>query len=217
MANIHADITPTGIDQRYLVRLLRYFFAALEGVAAKLDLDDNADNTYEATYNALHSVIIEDDIGNRYQNVASESSSVPPVAIIGPKGMGHAQLCDILYQLHFAFYTMLAQCDSDDMTTSNYVTTCWTSKIVHRFENRFGTLTGDGTVYYFKPGGVTDHRQLVDALYNFFYYWDVFLDKLDTDAKPAGANYATLWSDTILLRILNTQGNTIGNTNTRLG
>jgi hypothetical protein len=217
MANIHADIRPTGLDQKYLVRLLRYFFAALEGVAAKLDDDDNTDNTYEATFNAIHNCIIEDDIGNRYQNVVSESSSLGPPAIIGPKGVSDAALLDILYQLHIGFFTMVTQADADDLTTSTYVATCWTGKIVHRFVNRFGAMTGLGTVYYFRPGGVTDQKELVDALYNYFYYWDTFCDKLDTDAKPAGVNYASLWSDTILLRILNSAGNTIGFTNTRMG
>ena len=217
MANIHPDIKPSGISQRDLVRLLRYFFASLEGVAAKLDLDDNADNTYAAALNALHSVIITDDLGNYYHNVAAESSSVAPVAVIGPKGVSDAQLMDILYQLHFVLFTMVTQADADDLTTATYVALIWTAIIAHRFVNRFGTATGLGTAYYFRPGGVTDHKQLVEALFNYLTAWATFTAKLDTDAKPAGADYASLWSDTILLRIENGAGSFVGKTSTHLG
>ena len=57
----------------------------------------------------------------------------------------------------------------------------------------------------------------MEALYNYFYYWNVFCDKLDTDASPDDTDFAELWSDTILLRIRNAAGSTIGFTNTRLG
>jgi hypothetical protein len=217
MANIHADITPTGLGQKELVRLLYHFFAGLEGVAAKLDLTDNTDDTYEAVLDALHSVIIEDDLGNRYQNVIAQSSSIGPVAMIGPKGVSDAALMDILYQLHKAFLTMVTQAVADDLTTGTHLATCWTSKITHQFVNRFGTIVGQGTAYYFRPGGVTDHKQVVEALYNYFYYWNVFCDQLDTDASPNATNFAELWSDTILLRIKNAAGSTMGFTNTRLG
>ena len=217
MANIHADITPTGFGQKELVRLFRYFFAGLEGVAAKLDGTDNTDATYEATLDAIHSVIITDDLGNYYHNVAAESSSLGPPAVLTPYGISDAALMDILYQLHFCFYTMLVQVDADDITTGTYLATCWTGKIAHRFINRFGTMTGLGSAYYFRPGGVTNHKELVEALYTYFYYWDIFLDKLDTDASPNATNFAELWSDTILLRIRNAAGDTMGFTSTHLG
>lgn len=215
--NIHADITPTGLGQKELVRLLYHFFAGLEGVAAKLDLDTNADDTYQADFNLVHNVIIEDDLGNRYQNVVAQSSSLGPVAAIGPKGLTDAALMDILYQLHFCFKDILTRAVADDLTTGTHLTTCWTGKITHQFVNRFGTMVGQGTAYYFRPGGVTDHKQVVEALYNYFYYWNVFCDQLDTDAVPGGVDYAAEWSDKILLRIRNGAGSVIGNTSTRLG
>jgi hypothetical protein len=189
----------------------------MAGAAAQLDLDDNTDATFLATFDAIHNCIIEDHLGNRYQNVVSESSSIGPPAIIGPKGVSDAALMDILYQLHFCFYTMLAQADADDWTTSAYVASMWTGKIVHRFINRFGTMTGLGSVYYFRPGGVTDQKQLVEALYNFLYYWIAFLTQTDADAKPAGVTYLSLWGTTIKVRIENAAGSVIGATSTHLG
>ena len=114
MANIHADITPTGFGQKELVRLFRYFFASLEGVAAKLDTTDNTDDTYQADFNLIHSVIITDDLGNYYHNVAAQSSSLGPPAILKPNGVSDAALMDILYQLHYCFFDILTRADADD-------------------------------------------------------------------------------------------------------
>lgn len=217
MANIHADIKPSGFGQKELVRLFRYLFAGLEGVAAQLDDDDNTDDTFETSLNAIHSVIITDDLGNYYHNVAAQSSSLGPPAVLTPYGITDAALMDILYQLHFCFYTMLAQADADDWTTSNYVANYWTGKITHKFVNRFGTETGLGTAYYFRPGGVTDHKELVEALFNYLTYWIAFLTQTDADASPAGITYLSLWGTTIKLRIQNAAGSVIGATSTHLG
>jgi hypothetical protein len=217
MANIFADIKPTGFGQKELVRLLRYCFAALEGIAAKLDNDDNADDTYEADLNLIHSVIITDDLGNYYHNVAAESSSLGPPALIGPYGVSDAALLDILYQLHYCFNDMMVRADADDLTTGDYEALLWTAIIAHRIENRYGAQIGVGYAYTFRPGGVTDQKELVELLFNFLTALTTFSAKLDTDAVPANTNYAELWTDVILLRIENGAGSVVGATSTHLG
>lgn len=219
MANIHPDIKPGGFNQKDLVMLLRAIVAGFAGICAKLDADDNTDNTYlAACYTAIFNVIIEDGKGNACRNVVTESSSVPPTMIINPYGISDQALIELLYQIHYAFKTLVTQIDADDITTSTYVSTCWNGFIAHNFENRFGTNVGYGTAYYFKPGGVLNHYELIDALYNFLAGWESMCEKLDTDAVPAGADYESLWyTNNIPLIVENSKGNVKGTASTYKG
>ncbi|HSW65039.1 MAG TPA: hypothetical protein VLH56_17270 [Dissulfurispiraceae bacterium] len=220
MPNIEAQIYPNGISQRNLVDLLYMLFSSFKGVCVKLDLDDNTDNTYEAkAYTAIFNGYIEDSRGNSIQNRANDGAT-PPVYvtderffIITPQGIDDKSLLECLYQWFDMMETLTEQLDADDATTSNYEALIYTAIYLWIVENCKGSQLGNGTVYYFRPGGVFNYNQLIDLLYAMVYSWEKLTEKLDTDAVPAGSNYEALWfTATVTMRVQNSMGSVVGNT-----
>ena len=72
------------------------------------------------------------------------------------------------------------------------------------------------------PTGRPNDRVLCDLLYDILNAWETLCEKIDADATaaapPAASNYEALWyTATILMRVENSQGNVLGNSQTRLG
>jgi hypothetical protein len=219
MANIEAQIKPNGVSQRNLVDLLYMIVYSIQGICKKLDLDDNTDATYEAdVFSAIFNGSIEDGRGNLIQNRAtSDGGTTFPYDdrffIIKPTGIEDKALLECLYQIFDMMETLTEQVDADDLTTSNYEALIYTAVYLWKIENCKGSQLGNGTTYYFRPGGVFNYDQLVDLLYAIVYSLYLLTAKLDTDAKPAGSNYAALWyTATILMRVENSKGDVVGNT-----
>lgn len=213
MANVEAQIKPNGISMRNLVDLLYMIVYSIQGICKKLDLDDNTDNTYEAaSYTAIFNGDIRDSRGNYIMNRVTAPDD--RFFIISPTGISDKALLECLFQIFTMIYTLTRQCDADDLTTSTYHH-IYDDRYAWIIENCKGSQIGNGTAYYFRPGGVFNYDQLVDVLYDIVYSISLLTAKLDTDAKPAGSNYAALWyTATILMRIENQKGSVIGNSPT---
>jgi hypothetical protein len=199
MANIEAQIKPTAMSQRNLVDLLYMIVSSIHGICAKLDLDDNADNTYETdTYTAIFNGSIEDSRGNSIMNRVSAKDD--RFFIITPTGMSNKALLECLYQIFDMMETLTEQCDADNLTTSNYEALIYTAHFVWI-----------GTEFYFRAAS-ENRKELVNLLFAIVHGIETLTKKLDTDAVPAGANYEALWfTATILMRVENSQGSVVGN------
>jgi hypothetical protein len=217
MSNVEAQIKPGGLSQRNLVDLLYQIIYSIKGICAKLDDDDNTDDTYEAkVYTAIFNGYIEDSRGNVLVNRANDGSGTyvtdERFFYIRPDGLSDKDLLECLYQIFDMYETLTEQIDADDATTSNYETLIYTAHFLWIIENCKGSQLGNGTVYYFRPGGVFNYDQLVDLLYAIVHAHATLTAKLDTDAKPAGSDYTALWhTATILMHIENQQGSVVGN------
>ena len=214
MANIEPQIKPNGINQRQLVDLLYMVVSSIYGICAKLDLDDNTDDTYvDDSYTAVFNGHIEDSRGNSIMNHITAKED--RFFVMNPQGMSEGALLECLYQIFDMMETLTEQCDADDLTTGTYKALIYTAVYLWIIENCKGSQLGNGTVYYFKPGGTHNQDQLVDLLYAIVYSLYLLTAKLDTDAKPAGVDYADLWyTATILMRVENSKGSVVGNTPT---
>ena len=215
--NIEAQIKPSGISQRNLVDILYMVVSSIQGICAKLDADDNTDDTYEAkVYTAIFNGSIEDSRGNSIMNRANDGAGTYVVDdrffMISPTGIDDKALLECLYQIFDMMETMTEQLDADDATTSNYEALIYTALYLWIVENSKGDQLGNGTTYYFRPGGVFNYDKLVDLLYSIVDSIETLTEKLDTDAVPAGSDYEALWfTATILMRVENSAGNVVGN------
>jgi len=220
MAKNCADITPSGLRQRYLVDLLYMIVTSMRGIAAKLDADAAVtDVTYNANIDAVMNLIIENSTGGRVSVVNAESTTLPPLVRLTPIAFDKARFCDLLYMLYNAWNTLCTQLDADTNppTSTTYVANCYTAKFLHMVENSLGNTLGnsaglvDGTPYYFRLGSF-DQRQVVNLLYNIVDAIETFTEQADTDAAPADANYEALWfTANITLTVENSQGSRVGN------
>jgi hypothetical protein len=209
--NVEAQIKPNGISQRNLVDLLYMIVSSIKGICTKLDLDDNADDTYvAASYTAIFNGSIEDSRGNYIMNRVTAKDD--RFFILSPTGISDKALLECLYQVFDMMGTLTAQADADNLTTGTYKSLIYTAVYLWIVENCKGDQLGNGTTYYFRPGGVFNYNQLVDLLYAIVYSLYLLTAKLDTDAVPAGSNYAALWyTATVLMRVENQQGSVVGN------
>ncbi len=218
MANIEAQIKPSGVSMRNLVDLLYMIVYSIQGICQKLDDDDNTDDTYEAdVFTAIFNGSIEDSKGNFIQNRANDGAGTyvtdDRFFIIKPTGITDKALLECLYQIFDMMETLTEQADADDLSSSTYEALIYTAVYLWKIENCKGSQLGNGTTYYFRPSGVFDKGQLVDLLYAIVYSLYLLTAKLDTDAVPSGSNYAALWyTATVLMRVQNTRGSVAGNT-----
>ncbi len=214
MAAVDPQIKPGGLNHRQLVDLLYMIIYSLKGICAKLDDDDNTDDTYEASvYTAIFNGHIEDSRGNSLINQVS--TAVDRFFVITPVGMSEGALLECLYQIFDMMETLTEQCDADDLSSSTYESLCYTAYFLWNIENCKGSTLGNNTGYVFRPGGAFNQDQLVDLLYAIVYAMSIFTAKLDTDEVPAGSDYKALWyTATILMRVENSKGSVVGNSPT---
>jgi hypothetical protein len=207
--NVESQIKPNGISQRNLVDLLYMIIYSIQGICQKLDDDDNTDDTYEAdVYTAIFNGSITDSRGNNLINRANDGAGTyitdERFFIIGPDGLTDKALLECLYQIFDMYETLTEQADADNLSSSTYESLIYTAHFLWIIENCKGSQLGNGTVFYFRPGGVLDYGQLVDLLYAIVHAHATLTAKLDTDEVPSGSNYTALWyTATILMHVEN--------------
>ena len=217
MANIEAQIKPSGISQRNLVDLLYMAVKSVQGICQKLDDDGGVPlETYEANVvTAIFNGYIEDSRGNSIMNRVSTKDE--RFFQITPTGIGDKELLEFLYQFFDMMETLTEQLDTDALTDSTYEALCYTALYTWIVENVRGDALGNGTVYYFRPGGVFNYDQLVDLLYQIVNSIETLTEQLDADGTVTDTDYEALWfTATVLMRVENSQGNVVGNTITFL-
>ena len=219
MADVHSDIKPSGLNQKELVNLLGMLTYSLEGVCTKLDADGTVPLGGGATtptyltncYTAIVNTTIEDCNGNRRGQFLAEHL----FNAVSPGGITDAALLEWLYNYFNAIETLTEQLDADVLTDSDYEANVYTAYFLGIIENQDGNSLGNGITFYFRPGGVFNQKELVDLLYNITTAWSVLVAQLDNDVIVTDTDYGALWyTATILLRIENSAGNSIGNDRT---
>lgn len=218
MSNIEAQIRPDALSQRNLVDLLYDIVAAIQGICAKLDDDTGVTlTTYEANaYTAIFNGCIEDSRGNQLINRANDGSGTyvtdDRFFYIRPDGISDKDLNECLYQIFDMFETLTEQCDTDALGDSTYEALCYTALFLWKIENCKGSLLGNGTTYYFRPGGMHNQDQLVDLLYAIVDAIETFTEQLDADGTVNDTDYEALWfTATVTMRVQNSKGNVVGN------
>lgn len=212
MANIFPNIKPGGINQKDLIDLIYMILYSIQGACQTLDDDDGvALETYEANcVTAIFNLVVEDCLGNYLNLAATETSALEPTHMISPTGFSAAAANAFLYQLYNCMETLTEQLDDDaTLDDEDYEANCYTAKMLHKVENARGNTLGNGVVYTFRPGGHFPEDHFIDALYEFLDGWTTLLQQIDTDTGDTTLN-ATYFTATILLKIENTKGSTLG-------
>jgi len=241
MANIHPDIKPNGVDDKYLIDLMYMLQQSMYGLCLKLDAEGTGLTTYVANcYTAIFHTQVWDYRGNKTQNVTYCEHIIMPSG-----GLPSAALIQWLYDYVNGFETLCEQLDSDAGITddNDYEDLCYEALVLpYIFESgRYGqtTILGNtvatggfttmldtaGTpwlVTRIGPTGRPNDRILCDLFYDILNAWETLCEKIDADATavapPAASNYEALWyTATVLMRVENSQGNVLGNSQTRLG
>lgn len=207
MGDVHADIRPNGLSQKDLVDLLYMLTYSLDGLCQKLDADGGvADTNYTALcYTALMTIHVENSTGSRTGNTGDY--------IITPVGISDEALLEWLYDYVNAIETLTEKLDADGtVNDTDYEANCFIALITKIVENQTGNQVGNGTAFYFKPGGEVDQKHLVDLLYMFVNAWETLCEQLDADSGVTDTNYEALWfTATVTLKVEDCQGNLVGN------
>lgn len=217
MASIEPQIKPNGISQKNLVDLLYMIGYSIAGICTKLNADAGVPlTTYVANViTAIFNGEIRDSRGNYTMNRVSTADD--RFHSISPEGMTDEALLEFLYQLFDMMETLTEQLDTDVLSDSDYEALVYTALYLWKIENCKGNTLGNGTVYYFRPGGVFNYDQLVDLLYAIVYSIKTLTEKLDADETVTDVNYTALWyTATILMRVENSKGSVVGNSPTTL-
>ena len=235
MANIHPDIKPDGVSDKYLIDLMYMLQQSLYGLCLKLDNDATVPlTTYVANcYTAIFREKIEDYRGNVTQGVTTLEHIITPVG-----GLPAAALCQWLFDYANAFETLAEQLDTDGINSSTYEANCYHACIYpYMFEDKTGTIIGNdnssggfstspdgappGICTKIGPIGKPTDRVLCDLFYDFLNGWETLCEQLDTDGAttpPTDTNYEALWyTATVLMRVENSSGSILGNQNSGWG
>ena len=207
MGNVHPDIKPNGLNQKDLVDLLYMYLNSIETLTEQLDADGGVTDTdYEANcYTAMFDIIVENYAGSRIGATGRY--------IITPMGVSDAALLELLYDIFNALETLTEQLDADGgVTDTDYEALCYTAKILKNVTNQDGNTLGNGTSYYFRPGGIMNQDHLVDLLYQLVDAWETLCEKLDADGGVTDTDYeANCFTATITKKIKNSAGDLVGN------
>lgn len=216
MANLEAQIKPTGLKLKSLVDCLYAMVSSIKGICAKLDLDAGVPlTTYKANvFTAIFNGQITNSRGDMVSNAVSTKE--PYFFIINPHGCSDKALLHCIYQIFDMMETLTEQLDTDVLTDSNYEALVYTALYLWTVDNGVSsTLLGASTDEYVKPGGI-DTRQLVDLLYTFVRSIHVLTAKLDLDGTVTGTDYEALWDTAnILMQVEDSKGNIAGNALTK--
>lgn len=209
MANIHPDISPGGLTMDREVDLWYQLFYSIAGICAKLDADAGVplttymDNVVVAIANGS----LTNSAGASIANFVSQENFYQ----VSPIGIDDTARLHLIYQFTNMLETLTEQLDTDGLTDSDYEALCYTALILHRVEDTKGNILGNGTAYYFRPGGI-DKGQLIEWFYNAVNAIETLTEKLDLDGTVTDANYEALWfTATVLTRVQNGDGNVVGN------
>lgn len=233
MANIHPEIKPNAVQDKYLIDLMYMLQASLKGLCTKLDADAGVPlTTYLANcYTALMHTRITDYRGN----MSSGEEVIDH--IITPQGLAPSALIQWIYDWVNAFETLTEQLDTDVLTDSNYESLCYYACILpYMFESgRYDqtTMLGNDNIsggfsatpdayapwlaVKIGPVGKPHDKILCDLFYDLINAWETLCEKLDADGTVTDTDYEALWyTATVLMRVENCQGNVLGNDQTRL-
>jgi hypothetical protein len=206
MGNVHPNISPRGLSQKDLVDILYMIVHSIKTLCAQLSADATVnDSTFTALcYTAGFTVSITDSKGNVTGNTGNETQ------FITPYGVSDKALLQVMWEITNAFETITEQLDDAAVSETDYEELCYEAIFLHLIENSVGTTVGNGTVYKFRPGGVTDQKQLVEWIYNALNALETFTEKLDADGWTDSTYEALCFTATILLRVENAAGDRIG-------
>lgn len=227
----YPSIKPGGVDDKYIIDLMYMLQASMKGLCAKLDDDAGVPlTTYEANcYTALFTVRVFDYRGNMTPNTTTIDH------IVCPTGLTPAALIQWLWDWANAFETLTEQLDTDALSDSDYEDNCYEAILLpYQFENKKGTIIGqDASTGAFTgvdtggppwlltkigPTGKPNDRVLCDLFYDIINGWETMCEQLDDDGTVTDTDYESLWYEaTVLMRVENSQGNMLGNAETRLG
>ena len=235
MANIAPQIKPSGVEDKYLIDLMYMLQYSLQVLCQKLDDDASLGlATYEDNcYIALMKVRVTDYRGN----MTSGEEAVD--FIVTPVGLSPEALIQWIYCWINAFETLVEQLDADNADSSDYEDLCYEAIITpYQFEsgrhdqatilgndNTSGGFDGseDGAPWLttkIGPVGKPNDRVLADLFYDIVNAWETMCEKLDVDGAttpPTDTDYEALcYTATVLMKVENSQGNVLGNTQTRL-
>jgi len=235
MANISAQITPAGVSDKYLIDLMYMLQQSMYGLCLKLDNDGTVPlTTYVANcYTAIFRGQVWDYRGNKTQNVTKVDYIIHPKS-----GLPAADLIQWIFDYVNAFETLAEQCDTDNLNSSDYEANAYHACILpFKIEDKTGTIIGNDNssggfsgvdtggppwrLVKIGPIGKPSDRVLADLFYAILNGWETLCEQLDVDGAttpPTDTNYEALWyTATVLMRVQNSQGNVLGNAQTRLG
>jgi len=234
MANIHPEIKPTGVQDKYLIDLMYMLQQSLYILCLKLDDDATAGTGYVAAcYTAIYREQIWDYRGNKTQNVTVTDHIITPAG-----GLSSAALNQWIYDHINALETLTEACDTDSLNTSDYEDNCYEACVLpFMAEDKTGSILGNDV----STGGITgvdtggppwrlskigpigkpSDRILADIFYSFINAWETLCEQLDVDAAttpPTDTDYEALcYTATVLMKVENSSGSVLGNAQTRLG
>lgn len=217
MASTFANIKPTGLTKKDLVDALYMIVSSIAGICAKLDADGPGSTFVANCCTAIFNCVIEDSKGNVARYAIAETSAIEPTHIISPGKITDAAMNALMYQIFNSLETLTEQCDTEAFTLNNYEATAYTATMTQIIENSKGNQLGNGTRFYFRPGGMLgNQKEIVEFLYNCFY--SIYLlthdgtsTGLDADGTLTDTDYNALWyTATLTLMIENSQGSQIG-------
>jgi len=213
MAKIIADIKARGINQGHLVDIFYEIVTSIQGICAKLDAGGGVTDTdfEQLCVTDLFSVVIDDTRGSHLNLGNTESSSLVETFLVSPKGMGRAEINELMYQVTNSWETMCEKLDADaGVTDTNYEALWFTATFLHLVKSqRSDTALGNGVVVTFAKGAVPN-LELVDWLFNVLTSITGLAIKLDADVTDSDHN--SLWfTDNITLTVENSAGSRVGN------
>jgi len=157
----------------------------------------------------LINTVITDSKGNR----TGLQSNAENFYSISPTGITDAARLQLLYNFFNALETLCEQLDADTgVADTDYEANCYTALLLHKVEDTKGNILGNGTTFYFRPGGVFNQKELVECYYNIVDAIETLTEQLDADGTVTDTNYEALWfTATILLKVKNGEGSIVGN------
>ncbi len=212
MADIEADIKPSGLNQADEVDLMYQLMNSIKGICTKLDADGGVPlTTYVANcYTAIFNGAIYDSQDNSLINRVSTADD--RFYIISPGGLTKKARLEWMYQFLDMLETLTEQLDTDGLTGSDFESLCYTALMTYKVTNCKGSTLGNGTTFYFNPGGSMDQKHLVDFYYKAIDAIETLTEKLDADGTVTDTNYEALWfTAKILKKVQNSAGNILGN------
>lgn len=237
MANIHPEIKPNAVMDKYLIDLMYMLQQSVYGLCLKLDAEGTGNTNYVALcYTAIFREQVWDYRGNKTQNV-----SVCDYIVMPSGGLPAGALCQWLYDYANAFETLTEKLDADAGITddNDYESLCYHAILLpYQFEDKTGTIIGNDSssggfstspdsgaapwlLTKIGPIGKPNDRILCDLCYDMINAWETLCEKIDADgaaAPPAATNYEALWyTATVLMKVENSSGSLLGNAQTRLG
>lgn len=200
------NIKPSGLSQGAEVDLFYQITSSIAGICAKLDADGGvADTDYAANCSALITGYIEDQKANTAGSVGDW--------FISPRGINDKARCEFLYQFFDAFETMCEQLDADGtVNDTDYEANCYEALFLWMVENQVGSVLGNGNTFWFRPGGETPKKQLIDLYAAIVNAIETLTEQLDADSAVSGTNFEALWfTANIVMTVTDSMGNTYGN------